>query len=259
MLFTHDMLMYKCYQTEWHGINFFDVAEVSSKKLADAKFYEAFYKAFFERYTSWNDLSEGWRQSKEVWANFIVDQTVPDSNILSVGCGLGYVEHILRQKLRPNLFIHEVAPAAWQWVDNEFTPDKKLQGLIPGCVPNDLKFDLVYCATIDYALDDNELVALLKGVRFHLSDNGGKCLIISASFQNRPVGIVGWFRYFARLAKQGIMSILDKLGLVSRGQFWGWVRTRSEYREIMRKVGFKDIKDGFIDQENQDCYWISGS
>ena len=44
---------------------------------------------------------------------------------------------------------------------------------------------------------------------------------------------------------------------VRRQQFWGWRRTRKEYRELFKKAGFQDIQDGFL-KDGFDSYWISG-
>jgi len=42
--------MKRMYQTEWQGIKFADFAKPSTTDLADAKFYNAFYRELFRRY-----------------------------------------------------------------------------------------------------------------------------------------------------------------------------------------------------------------
>ena len=52
--------------------------------------------------------------------------------------------------------------------------------------------------------------------------------------------------------------MLDSIGLRSRGQFWGWMRTRDEYRSLVNDAGFSEIKDGYIEISGQPTYWIEG-
>jgi cyclopropane fatty-acyl-phospholipid synthase-like methyltransferase len=80
------------YQTEWHGIKFNDVTIVSSEKLAESDFYNSFYAAFFKKYFNYEELDPSWRQTKDEIADWISNQVKPGFKVLSVGCGLGYME-----------------------------------------------------------------------------------------------------------------------------------------------------------------------
>jgi hypothetical protein len=250
--------MKKFYQTEWQGIQFSDFAKLSSRNPAGPEFYQAFYKEFFKRYKSWAQLSLSWRKEKESCAEMILDLAGAYSRTLSVGCGLGYMEHwIHAQAPQHDLFIHEVAPSAWQWVGIEFTEEHKLLGLIPNGLPKDILFNLVYLSAVDYTLDDDALVGLLSAIRPFLLD-GGQCLLISASFQDTPATITDIAMSVLRRIKALTAAPLECLGLRHRGQFWGWTRTQKEYYSLMRCAGYRDIKDGFVDSENRAHYWISG-
>src|ERR1700692_2406921 len=109
--------MRRIYQSEWQSIPFSSFANPSSKRLAGADFYDAFYVEFFKRYQNWDQLSPKWRETKKTWANFIATRTRNRPKVLSVGCGLGIVERYLgAQNPQIDLTIHEIAPSSWHWV-----------------------------------------------------------------------------------------------------------------------------------------------
>jgi SAM-dependent methyltransferase len=251
--------MRRIYQTEWQSIPFSDFATVSSNELAGSEFYEAFYTEFFERYQNWDELPSRWRESKKIWADFIATRTRNRSKVLSVGCGLGIVERYLSaQKPEIDLTIHEIAPSSWRWIEHDFAADRKLTGRIPECFPDNAEFDLIYLGTVDYALDDESFVGLLSALRRYIAQPNGECLLISASFDRTPVTPSEFVRSRLRDLKEIAKDVLGSLGLYSRGQFWGWNRSRREYQSLMQRAGYRDIQDGFIDSERRENYWIAG-
>ena len=249
----------KLYQTEWQDIRFSDFAELSSAKVAAPEFYQRFYEEFFKRYQDWEQVSPSWRGGKERWAEFILARIEADSRVLSVGCGLGAVEHYIHsQNPQLDLSIHEVAPSALRWIGQEFPEDHKFTGLIPACLPEGVRFDLIYLATVDYPLDDDVLVGLLAALRRFLTPGRGRCLLISGSFEDTP----GTLKDRAVLLKQRLKAVaaagLDIAGLRPRGQLWGWIRTQREYRALMQRAGYSNIEDGFVDPDQRTHYWIAG-
>ena len=147
------------YQTSWQGIEFSSFSNPSSTNLAGPEFYQAFYEEFFRRYRNWEQLSPTWLKGKERCADFVLARSGVGAKILSVGCGLGAMEHYMHaQEPRHDLFIQEVAPTAWRWVGAEFTADRKYLGFIPACLPSGIQFDMVFLSSVDYALDDDALV-----------------------------------------------------------------------------------------------------
>lgn len=252
--------MRKTFQSEWQNIRFSEFAKTSSKSLAGSEFYQAFYEIFFSRYRDWSELSAEWLEEKERCAEFIVAQSEGSHRALSVGCGLGVMEHYLRLR-RPDLdlYIHEVAPAAWRWIGAELPDERKLLGLIPACLPDQVKYGLVYLSAIDYVLDDETLIGLLAAIRPFLSDVApARCLLISASFDETPGTLPEYAKSMVQSCKAGIAAALDVCKLRPRGQFWGWSRTREEYQLLMQKAGYQYIQEGFIDPEHRMHYWISG-
>lgn len=251
--------MRKSFQTEWQDILFSDFITTSSKGLAGPEFYQAFYTEFFKRYQNWEQLPSSWRKEKERCAQFVLARCDVDSKILSVGCGLGTMEHYIRiRNPSLDLFIHEVAPSAWRWVGAEFPEQRKFLGLIPACLPRGVQFDLIYLSTVDYALGDDVLVGLLAALRPFLSPRGGECLLISGSFQDTPATLKEKAISFVRVLKAFVAAALDSCGLRPRGQFWGWTRTQKDYQTLMRRAGYGDIRDGFVDRDKRVHYWIAG-
>ena len=114
------------------------------------------------------------------------------------------------------------------------------------------RFDLIYLVAVDCVLPDEELVGMLAVLRDYLSA-GGHLLVVSASFLDESVG-----RALLRSCKETGKWLLELVGLFDRGQFWGWLRTRSDYRKVMAAVGVGSVADGFIETQNQKTYWIKG-
>jgi hypothetical protein len=156
------------------------------------------------------------------------------------------------------LFIHEVAPSAWRWIGEEFPGDHKFTGLIPACLPDGARFDVVYLGTVDYPLDDQALVGLLSALRRFLTPGRGQCLLISGSFEETSLTFKERAVSMAQSLKAAAAAGLDLAGLRPRGQFWGWLRTQREYQSLMQRAGYSDIEDGFIDPEQRAHYWIAG-
>lgn len=250
--------MKRLYQTEWQDIRFSDFAELSSANVASPEFYRRFYEEFFQRYQDWEQMSPAWRRGKQDWAEFILTRVKAGSKVLAVGCGLGTVEHYLHsQQPQLDLCIHEVAPSAWRWIGREFPEDHKFTGLIPACLPEGIRFDMIYLATVDYPLDDDVLVGLLAALRRFLTQRG-QCLLISASFESTPATLKDRALLLAERFKAVAAAGLDMVGLRPRGQFWGWIRTQGEYQSLMQRAGYNDIEDGFIDPVQRNHYWIAG-
>jgi hypothetical protein len=242
------------YQTEWQNIRFSDIVRVSSEELAGPEFYRAFYEEFFRRYTGWDQLAMSWHQEKELFADFIIKRAGKASKMLSIGSGLGAVERCIRRDAdQIDLFIHEVTPIAWRWIDKEFPENRKVLGFVPDCLPAELRFDFAYLSGVDYALDNETLIKMLAGLKSSLARGTGPNLLILGSLEDveKRLPLLGRGRALAA-------EILYSVGARQRGQFWGWRRTRDEYRGILGQAGYSNIEDGFVSQQDRLNYWISG-
>jgi SAM-dependent methyltransferase len=189
-------------------------------------------------------------------ARLIFDQAQPGDAVLSIGCGLGMVEHFLLEMSggAMELEVTDTSSAALIWLKNEMPPHRVHLGLVPGCLPPGKKYQLIYLSAVDYALAQPVWLKLLEEIRSLLAP-GGKCLIISPSLEPDK----SFWRRALEQGKEAAKILLEIAGLHRRGQFWGWARTREEYRRSFRQAGFARIADGFsAPEQSAGTYWISG-
>src|SRR5580765_368435 len=98
--------MKRFWQKEWHGIQFDTFATLSATRLAGAEFYSAFYRELLRRHSGYEGLDAGWRRDKAEIANWLAGRAHRGSRILSVGAGLGYVEHCLNRNHEGHFDLH---------------------------------------------------------------------------------------------------------------------------------------------------------
>lgn len=243
------------YQTEWQNIQFSSFAELSSTKLAGSEFYDAFYQALFEKYPDYGSLDPAWRKNKDEITDWLATLLPDGARVLSVGCGLGYMEQRLWRKHgdRIDLHVQDYASEALRWL-RHVMPAAHIHdaGKDGGGKALRELYDLIYLSAVDYALADDELIALLSQTRDSLREDG-QIVMISASFldETRGQGVI-------RSGKEAVKWLFDSLGLRKRGQFWGWMRSRAEYQAIMRAAGLASVTDGFLVTPHQRTYWVKG-
>jgi len=247
-------MMKKLYQKTWMGIDFCEFAKVSSTKLAGAEFYEAFYNELFDRYRGYEDLDHEWLIKKRELADWICQFVAKGSRILSVGCGIGYIEYCLCRSQGELIEIHaqDHTPIAHKWLRKSL-PQNQIHYIsdINNTYYN--YYDLIYLSAVDYALSNHELINILSNLRPRLNKNG-RCLLISASF----LGDTPVFEKFREFVKDMAKMMLEKLHLYNRGQLWGWKRNRDEYVNLMSQANFNSITDGCFVTEHQNTYYIIG-
>ena len=248
-------LMKRFYQTEWQGIQFSDFAILSEVELANAKFYNAFYSELFRRYGGYDELDVSWREYKKELADWIADQLQPGARILSVGCGLGYIESCLHREHGDQIEVHvsDYASGALNWLRQEL-PEERIHLAGAGAAHGN-KYDLIYLSGVAYAVPTDDLVNLLEDQRTLLSHEGA-CLIIENSCYEDDV-LVSKLGCRTKV-KETAKALLSVFGLYQRGQFWGWQRTRAEFRYLMQVAGYSQVEDGFIEISNQRTYFIKG-
>ncbi|MBI4936663.1 MAG: methyltransferase domain-containing protein [Nitrosomonadales bacterium] len=246
--------MKRFYQTEWQGIQFTGLTTLSETRLAGAEFYNAFYREFFRRYANYDDLDASWLLNKKEVADWIAAQLKTSARVLSVGCGLGYMESYLHRNHGAELELHvsDYASDALKWL-RQVLPEDRIH-LVDNPVDDEL-YDFIYLSAVDYAVPTNDMIDLLAQQRCRLAPSG-TCLIISASYLNEgmPMSV-----RIKAVVKHAIKALLSSAGFYHRGQFWGWMRTRSEYRDLMLGAGYSQVEDGFIETPNQRTYFIRGS
>lgn len=248
------------YQESWQGIPFTTISHLSFFHLAESKFYSAFYEELFRRYADWEDLPSEWRQNKRHNARWLMGRMAElekaeteerPLRVLSIGSGVGYMEHfLLSEKPHMELYVNEPSTVGLKWLRQHLSAERIYIGLPPACLPSDVKYDMIYLSAVDYGIPQREFRFLLSELRAQLMP-GGELVCLSASLLEED-SMVG---SFVNAIKIGIRAVLHFLG-VRRQQFWGWRRTRTEYRQLFSQAGFTSVDDGFLD-DGSETYWIA--
>lgn len=255
--------MRRFYQESWQGIPFSAFAHLSFFHLAEPKFYGTFYEELFRRYKDWEDLPASWRENKKLdaaWLARLLEERrraegwPPERplRVLSIGSGVGYMEHALLQQV-PGLELHvnEPSTVGMRWLRTIVPADRIYIGVPPACLPSDIKYDMIYLSAVDYSMLQRDLERLLGELRSQLSP-GGEVICLSASLLEEDSFVGSLVNFLKNIIRCG----LHFLG-VRRQQFWGWRRTRAEYKALFREAGFGHIRDGWLD-DNVETYWIRG-
>jgi SAM-dependent methyltransferase len=233
----------KFYQTEWFGIQFSDFTKMNSSIQADEEFYNMFYLEFFKKFNSYEELPVDWKKNKKELADFIFEQIKNKSNVLSIGCGNGFIENeISKMKWEGDLTAIEPSLNTSSWLkDNKNIT--LLNGYFPDILRDYKNFDFAYMSYIDYILNDKAYSKLLKDIKNYPIDN---FLLVGASVYNPSI---------KNTIKTIIKNILAKFGLFNQ-QLWGYQRTINEHLNIFNQVNFKKIEYG---QLNNGSYWIKAT
>ena len=234
--------MQKIFQTDWFDIDFREFATLSDTDLADEEFYRRFYEVFFSRYSSFEDIPLGWRQLKQEVANDILNVAQGATSVLSIGCGIGYVERCLNESATGFRKFVAIEPNAnvSSWVSD--LPIEVRHGLFPDVVQE--PFDFAYACNIDYVFDDTQYARFLKSV---FDYECGSFMLASIS-----TGVHSWcYRDHLRAV---LYPALVKFRLRKKGQLWGYLRSIEEHLCFLREAGFSSFQCGKHGTLNN--YWI---
>lgn len=250
------------YQESWQGIPFTAFSHISFLHLAEPRFYATFYEELFRRYKSWEDLPRQWRINKAADAEWLaarIRDVVSSQKehegaprVLSIGSGVGFMEKKLLEALPGvELYVNEPSTVGMKWIRKLIPAERIYIGLPTNCLPPDMSYDVIYLSAVDYGISSRELLRLLDQLRSQLAPEG-ELICISASLLQEDSFVGG----LVNAMKNIIRAFLHYLG-IRRQQFWGWRRTREEYRALFKNAGFKDIRDGILD-DGFESYWIRG-
>ena len=244
--------MKKFFETEWHKIPFSTFSKTSRKKLPDSSFYNSFYEKLFEKYKGYEDLDNIWVVKKNEIADWLSTNINSGDRVLSVGCGIGYIETYLYKNFHNNyeLDVFDFAPTAFKWLIKDF-PAPRIHVEENNNIHEN--YNLIYFSAVDYAMNTKDFIELLRIYSAKLTDSAS-IILISASFLNAEKRVS--YKVLAFI-KEFIISCLLKVKKPSV-QFWGWKRSQNEYRDIVMGAGFKKYEDGFIETINQKTYYIKG-
>lgn len=249
--------MRRFYQESWQGIPFTKITHLSFFHLAGSKFYSTFYEEMFARYSSWEALPLEWRENKRCSADWLIERIKANKKdqspyrILSVGCGVGYMEKLLLEAL-PDIELHvnEPSTVGLKWIRSYLPADHVYIGT-PPTFPSDVYYNLIYLSAVDYTICTRDLVHLLENLRAQLEPQG-ELVCLSSSFLQED-SFIGSFVNAIKIVIRGILHYLG----VRPQQFWGWRRTRKDYHQLFKQVGFFSVTDGFL-EKSPETYWIAG-
>jgi SAM-dependent methyltransferase len=234
--------MKKLYQRGWFDIEFdqLDVS-ISEKNIAGVDFYTAFYREFYKRFGGYDDLPSHWIKLKDEIIDHLSGLLQDGQQILSIGCGTGYVEYKLSQ-LR-SLNIVAIDPGVGSvWIDKDKI--NFFKGLFPEIIENKYQcddFDLIFASGIDYVFNDEQYLRFLKSI----VDFGAEEFFLTEIFipNNDKLDSI----------KSTIKNVLSFFGMYSKGQFWGYLRNIKEHKALLTKAGFNSFTVG---KYNHGGYWI---
>jgi SAM-dependent methyltransferase len=235
----------KIYQKGWFGITFRSFTAPDLQKPADASFYERFYEKFFEKFSSYDDLPKEWQARKRQIVELILQRTKSNEKLLSIGCGIGYIESLLGKAGRQVTAI-EPSETALLFL-KKYSNVRVLCGLFPQALAEDsnVAHDMGYMVAVDYVFDEEELISVLRGGR----DIGLKrVLMVSVSITDP--------NRFRRMSKSVGKRLLSYARLYDRGQLWGYARSPGEFITSFERAGFVVKEYGFL---GEDTFFIEGS
>jgi hypothetical protein len=250
--------MKRFYQKHWFNIPFNSFVSNYTNELPTGEFYSKFYKEFYNKYSSYSQLDQDWLTKKKCTAEWLKQSIAPNSKVLAVGAGIGYIEQHLWKNNSRNITLHvqDFANSASKWLEN-IMPSENIfyVNLFSEEINNN--YDVIYLAGVAYAMEDKDLVLLISRLKSMLNKNG-RIILLWGAFYNDEVSLSNSML----LLKEFIKNILSFLRLYKKGQFWGWLRTKNDYVQVMEKVEFSSILDGHIDNIGLDnineSYYIEG-
>ena len=225
------------YQLEWHGIELKTIGR-SSSKIPDKVFYERFYKEFFYKHSSFNTLDDEWLHHKQKIADYLSDLVEGKIKILSIGSGLGTVELKMTEKNRDlKIVAIEPSKSASRWLKNNVNI-LTLDGYFPDCLESAVCFDFVFANNIDYVFDKVSYEKFLESIiDYGVTD----FLIISTAVYNFKSSL----KYLCKFIYCWIKAFNSKSGY----QLWGYLRSKSDHRKALKKVGFVNVSIVDLDKE----------
>lgn len=226
--------MKKLYQKSWHNIDFSSFAILDSNALADETFYEKFYKIFFTKYNSFDELDNQWKESKYDTAKEILKLIGNNQkNVLSIGCGIGITEkYIIEHFTNINLIALEPSLDALRWL-KELEGIQVVNGYFPDAlliIQKEINCSVAFANAIDYVFDNVQYKLFLRSI---IEYGINEFIMISVSVDKSS---------FFDNVKQKMKSYLEQIGLYDLGQFWGYMRTVEEHSTIMIEAGFNVVE-----------------
>ena len=222
------------WQSNWQGIEFKDLeVALSGNDLATDKFYSAFYSKLFAMYEDYEALPDHWKKIKNETAHTLSEEIKKGANVLSYGCGLGYVEKSLVE-IRKDIKVtaYDFSEIAAFWIKRDIKSVYYTNNIDPSN-----RYDVIYLCQVLYALPFKDCINLIKSLSINLAENG-KLIVINSSIEDISP-IKGIFKRLLNLVAKYRVSKAAKKNDV---QFWGFERNDSKYIEMFSKAGLSSIR-----------------
>lgn len=224
-------MVQKQYQYSWHGIFFSDFDETSDDTIADNQFYDLFYKSFFDRYKSFADLDLKYKTARNDIHGFLVSKLSGFSDVLSIGCGIGWFEYrlALDEEVSAHITALEPSHLATRWLEESSV--QVFHGYFPSALQScTTRFPFAYSRALEYIFTQSEYISFLRMIcQYPIRD----FTIISVSIQR--TSLIANLKYL-------IKNILHYMRIRNRGKFWGYVRTRKDHFDAFSAAGFVQIE-----------------
>ena len=128
------------WQVEWQNIEFSNLdVKLHFFRRASTRFYSQFYLKLFDKYSGYDSLPSSWRDDKFKTAKEVSKFLTKEMKVMSVGCGLGFVEKSLID-LKPNCKIdaYDFSATSVKWLH-------EIEGVqVLSELDKDRKYDFVY-------------------------------------------------------------------------------------------------------------------
>ncbi len=242
-------------QHHWLGINFSELGSVlDPNKVADSDFYESFYRTIKLTYPTYKDLPQDWRIKKDLDATLLSSLVEQGSKILSYGCGIGYLESGIIDKVGP-FFVTDFSPVILHYRPDLSSYFLNLNEIFAH------SFSHILLNQAVYAFDGDSITKLIVALSKLLSPTG-KLIITFNEVENHQAlkvrafiqsfmikkRIPQFLKYFFSLATQNN----QKQG---QGQGWGYLRTKKEMISLCNRCNFARVE--FENHTNQSVIILS--
>lgn len=226
------------WNSSWNEIKFNELGvKLNFFKRPSASFYSKFYDELYKRFNSFDDLPLDYQTTKINTAKEIKKFLSHTDEVLSYGCGLGFIEKELANNAEfNNLYAYDFSKTPPKWLENV----GKVQYISE--ISQSKKYDLIYCAQVFYSMDDKEIEKLISSFK-SLLKKSGKVLTIDTSIRNYENCNNKNTGFFVMSKLKNIIRPLYLFLLRSNeNQFWGWSRDNNEIVKIFKKNDYRLIK-----------------
>ena len=222
------------WQSEWQNIKFSTLnVPLTIFKRPSSLFYDAFYKELFVKYKNFEELPFNWRKNKADTAKVIGDIIGNVSSVLSIGCGLGFLEkNLVETNPTLNIDTFDFSEVAKKWLNDT----KDINCLTK--LDSASKYEFIYCAQLLYALSNTEIKELADFVLKHLEEDG-RFLTVDTSINasensSKPIGAKRHLLSSIKNYLRPFYYLFFRRGSV---QFWGWQRDNNEIIKLFESNG----------------------